>query len=138
MRDRKERIRSNGTEESRSYSGRVPANRMQKDGGDEEMKGGVERGWRETPIYASVRANIGSYRRYNDILSVLMRTHRYRYVHRRFARYVCAPVGREAIAQLLLPFPGLRTIRVDFSGLRSANLRRRTSTRRRRGRSRAN
>lgn len=36
-----------------------------------------------------------------------MRTHRYRYVHRRFARYVCAPVGREAIAQLLLPFPVL-------------------------------
>lgn len=72
---------------------------------EEEMKGDVERGWRETPIYASVRANIGSYRRYNDILSVLMRTHRYRYVHRRFARYVCAPVGREAIAQLLLPFP---------------------------------
>jgi len=86
-------------------------NRMKR-----EEKWWVEEG--ETPIYASVHTNIGSYRRYNDILSALLRTHRYRYVHRRFAfaRYVRAPVGLLVLDRTRgdcptpTSFPGLRMI----------------------------
>lgn len=59
--------------------------RMEKKRKEEEREwvrgeGGGEEGG-ETPICASVHANIGSYRRYNDILSMLLRTHRYRYMY---------------------------------------------------------